>query len=251
MITDLVVTAHDGIELAVRDHGGDGPALLFLHGALRTLEDWGPVLGHLSGVRAVTMDLRSHGRSGVPNPGGWDDFVRDVDTVVHRLELVYPVVVGHSFGGVLAMAYAATYPIPRAVINVDGFDFREREILDEIDTAEIDRFIENFRTQTASSMPSDSGDDAWLEGERTMLRQMGASWKVPDEFFAACFDRAYVRGENRMGTPSAEQFLRRHQLCGGLGGPARNLEKGQVSGGVRSVPAVWGVGDSRRGTQGS
>jgi pimeloyl-ACP methyl ester carboxylesterase len=195
VITDLVVTAHDGIDLAVRDHGGEGPDLLFLHGALRTLEDWGPVLSHMSGVRAVTMDLRSHGRSDVPNPGGWDDFVRDVETVVDRLELADPVVVGHSFGGVLAMAYAAKYPGARSVINIDGFDFREREILDAVDPAEVDRFIENFR-KLNESFPPDTGDDVWLEGERRMLQQMGASWKVPGDFFAACFDRAYVRGAN-------------------------------------------------------
>ncbi len=195
MTTDLVVTAHDGIGLAVRDHGGEGPDLLFLHGALRTLEDWTPVLGHLPGVRAVTMDLRSHGHSDVPNPGGWDDFVRDVGTVIDRLELSNPVVIGHSFGGVLAMAYAAEHPGPRGVINIDGFDFREREILDEVDPAEVDRFIENFRAQNAS-FPPDAGDNAWLDRERTMLKQMGASWTVPADFFDASFDRAYVRAAN-------------------------------------------------------
>lgn len=39
--------------------------------------------------------------------GDGTTFVRDVDTVVDKLALVNPIVVGHSFGGVLAMAYAA------------------------------------------------------------------------------------------------------------------------------------------------
>jgi len=76
MTTDLVVTAHDGVELAVRDHGGDGPDVLFVHGAQRTLEDWAPVLQHLPAIRAVAFDLRMHGGSGVPTAPTPEDFIR-------------------------------------------------------------------------------------------------------------------------------------------------------------------------------
>lgn len=99
---DLMLSAHDGCELAVRDHGGEGPDVVFVHGVTRTLEDWAPVLAQLPGVRAVVMDLRFHGRSGVPEDASWNDFVRDIDAVVDRLGLSNPFVVGHSFGDGLA-----------------------------------------------------------------------------------------------------------------------------------------------------
>ncbi len=198
-MNDLVVTAHDGIELAVRDHGGDGPDVVFVHGAMRTLEDWAPVLGHLSapplrsgvaGVRAVAMDLRYHGRSGAPATATRHDFVRDIDTVADRLGLENPFVIGHSYGGVLALEYAAEHAQCPGVMNIDGFDFRQRELFDDVSpTPAVDEFLREFRF----SMSSDAGDDAWLDDQRAQLRQMAETWKIPDDVATATFDRAFVR----------------------------------------------------------
>ena len=192
-MTDRVVTAHDGIELAVRDHGGEGPDVLLLHGAQRTLEDWAPVLSHLPGIRAVAMDLRLHGRSADPPAPAWNDFVTDVDSVVTSVGLENPLVVGHSFGGVIAMADAAAHPERAGVVNIDGFDFRQRELFDEVDPAEVDRFLEEFERQRASFIPPDRGDDAWLEQQHEMMRQLNSSWKVPNEVAAATLERIFVR----------------------------------------------------------
>jgi pimeloyl-ACP methyl ester carboxylesterase len=195
-MSHLVVTAHDGLELAVRDHGGEGPDIVFVHGVMRTLEDWAPVLGRLPGVRAVAMDLRFHGRSGAPETASWDDFVRDIDSVVDQLGLSNPFVVGHSFGGVLAMAYAVAHPECPGVMNIDGFDLRQRELFDELEPGVVDAFLEEFRERSTSFVPADAGDDAWLEEQRAQLRQMGDMWKVPDDVSAAGFDRAFVRTQD-------------------------------------------------------
>jgi pimeloyl-ACP methyl ester carboxylesterase len=186
---DSVVTAHDGLDLAVRDHGGDGPDVLFVHGAMRTLEDWAPVLGRLTGVRAVAMDLRYHGRSGVPASATTADFVLDIATVVEQLNLSDPFVVGHSFGGVLALEYAAANAQCPGVMDIDGFDFRQRELYDEVDPAAADEFLRGFRFEAQP----DAGDDGWLEEQRAQLKQMADMFNVPDDVTAAAFDRAFVR----------------------------------------------------------
>jgi pimeloyl-ACP methyl ester carboxylesterase len=192
-MNDLVVTAHDGIELAVRDHGGEGPDVLLLHGAQRSLEDWAPVLSHLPGVRAVAMDLRFHGRSEVPPATAWNDFVTDVESVVTSVGLKNPLLVGHSFGGAIAMADAAAHPERAGVVNVDGFDFRQRDLFGEVEPAEVDRFLEEFERQRANFMPPDAGDDAWLEQQRQMMQQLDSTWKVPDHVAAATLERIFVR----------------------------------------------------------
>ena len=46
MTRELAVDGPAG-SLAVVDHGGDGPDVVLLHGANRTLRDWTPVLDHL------------------------------------------------------------------------------------------------------------------------------------------------------------------------------------------------------------
>ena len=198
-MTDRVVTAHDGIELAVRDHGGSGPDVVFIHGALRSLEDWAPVIGELSGVHAVAMELRMHGQSDTPPTPRWDDFVRDVDAVVRTMELERPLVVGHSFGGVVALADAAAHADRSGVVDIDGFDFRERALYDDVDPTDVDRFVEDFR----HFAPPDHGDDEWLEEQREMMRQLSSAWKVPDDVAEATFERIFVRdGEGWSRRPS-------------------------------------------------
>ena len=215
------MTAHDGIDLAVRDHGGDGPDVLFVHGAMRTLEDWAPVLGHLSGVRAVAMDLRYHGRSGVPASATTADFVRDIASVVEQLELTNPYVVGHSYGGVLALEYAAEHAACPGVMDIDGFDFRQRELFDEVDPAAADEFLNGFRFE----QQPDDGDDAWLEEQRAQLKQMADMFNVPDDVTAAAFDRAFVRAGARWERRPPNRFLDVVYADGGIADPLTALRR--------------------------
>jgi 3-oxoadipate enol-lactonase len=70
----------------------------------------------------VTYDLRGTGAGGrPPGPYSLADFVGDLRTVVEELELERPGLVGHSFGGSIALAYAAAYPDEvAAVVSVGG-----------------------------------------------------------------------------------------------------------------------------------
>lgn len=219
-MSDHVVTARDGIELAVRDHGGEGPDVLFVHGAMRTLEDWGPVLRHLSRIRAVAMDLRYHGRSGAPESATRRDFVEDIGSVVETLGLSEPFVIGHSFGGVLALDHAADAACA-GVMNIDGFDFRQRDLFDGVDPAAADEFIRDFRY----TMPPDSGDDAWLEEQRAMQDQMGATSKVPDEVTAAAFERSFVKTGDRWHRRPSNRFFDIVYGDDGVGDPLATLRR--------------------------
>jgi esterase len=63
-------------------------------------------------ARCIAVDLRGHGDSGWADPGayGSEAIADDVDTVVAALGLEHVVVVGHSVGGMGAMAWAARRP---------------------------------------------------------------------------------------------------------------------------------------------
>ena len=233
-MSDLVVTAHDGLELAVRDHGGEGPDVVFLHGVQRTLEDWGPVVARLPGVRAVAMDLRFHGRSGVPEGASWNDFVRDIDAVVDGLGLSDPFVVGHSFAGMVAMTYGVGHPDCPGVVNIDGFDFRRRELLDELEPGVVDAFLEDFRANTAT-VPVAGGDDEWLAEQHESIRQLNEAWQVPDDVASATLERAFVRtadGWERR-PPNPNRFWDFLDGAGGMADPLATLR--QVTGPVLFV----------------
>jgi pimeloyl-ACP methyl ester carboxylesterase len=112
-------------QLAVIDHGGDGPDVLLLHGATRTLLDWELMRPYLPGMRLVAMDLRGHGRSTPPanNDYDWDGHLADVQAVIDAVGLHRPFVVGHSLGGSIAVCYAAEHPHCPGIVDLDGFGF--------------------------------------------------------------------------------------------------------------------------------
>jgi proline iminopeptidase len=63
-------------------------------------------------AQLVVPDLRGHGRSDLASPESWtlDDWADDLAGVIDALELHRPVVVGVSFGGWVALRYAARHP---------------------------------------------------------------------------------------------------------------------------------------------
>ena len=94
---------------------GSGPAVVFTHGFGRTGDTWAPLVEALAGDHhVVTWDLRGHGRS--PAPSGTytrEDALADLAGIVDRAmgEGGGPVLlVGHSLGGYLALAYTLGHP---------------------------------------------------------------------------------------------------------------------------------------------
>lgn len=113
---------------------GSGAPVLFTHGWLNTGEDWAGVVEGLGGsVRTLTWDLRGHGRSGAAPVGayGRDHTLTDVDRMVDIVG--EPVIlVGHSLGGYLSLAYAITRPerVAGLVLVAAGPGFRSPDSRD-------------------------------------------------------------------------------------------------------------------------
>jgi pimeloyl-ACP methyl ester carboxylesterase len=191
---DLTVTSHDGLELAVRDHQGEGPDVIILHGAMRNLEDWRMVLRHLSGLRVVAVDQRFHGHSGVPDSASYSDLARDLEAVIKALALTNPYVVGHSMGGMSAMLYAVEHRECPGVLNIDGYDFRQRELYDELPDQEVDDFLQAFAERSSSFLPQeDSGDEAWRDQQLQIASGMDGQWGVDPEQTQAVLARSFVK----------------------------------------------------------
>ncbi|TVR36498.1 MAG: alpha/beta fold hydrolase [Nitriliruptor sp.] len=100
------------VELAA-DVTGAGPVLVLLHGITEDARSWEPLVGPLATDHTVlTVDLRGHGRS--PEADTYDpvSMAADVHAVLVRegLDDDPPLVVGHSMGGLVAVAYGAMFP---------------------------------------------------------------------------------------------------------------------------------------------
>ena len=196
---ELQVMSHDGIPLAVRDHGGEGPSLLLMHGAGTHLLALEVLARSLRRYRVVTMDQRWSGQSGDSDTYSWDDLVSDVESVVHALSLGNPAVGGHSWGGMIAVRYAIRHPAVPAVINLDGNGPGDVSLYDGVDPAAFDALTR----QMADPPPhlGAEGGSAWKDlalvemarahqalgmaevdsvahAERSFLRLPGGRWRL-------------------------------------------------------------------------
>ncbi|CAA2100616.1 4,5:9,10-diseco-3-hydroxy-5,9, 17-trioxoandrosta-1(10),2-diene-4-oate hydrolase [Methylobacterium bullatum] len=103
----------DGPRIAYIE-AGSGPDLILVHGALMTLDDmWlGPMEALSRHFRVVAIDRPGHGDSEhvrLSDASVWRqaEIVRDVS---RGLGLRRPVLVGHSFGGAVCLAFGMAYP---------------------------------------------------------------------------------------------------------------------------------------------
>lgn len=92
---------------------GDGPPIVFVHGAVLNHSMWAPQVESLSdGYDTVAYDVRGHGRTGGSTTDRYtmDLFAGDLHELVAALALDRPVVCGLSMGGCIAQVYEARHP---------------------------------------------------------------------------------------------------------------------------------------------
>lgn len=114
------VRTSDGVYLAVVEFGGSGTPILLLHGLMGRATTWWPVARSLTRRgRVVGLDARGHGRSQAAGPWTTERLAADAAEVVEQLGAGPAVVVGHSMGGLHALALAASRPELVAAVVVE------------------------------------------------------------------------------------------------------------------------------------
>lgn len=101
---------------------GTGPPILLVHGWTCDSHDWSwqipaLVLEH----RVIAVDIRGHGRSGVPADGYEPRvFASDMAGLLAHLEVGPVMAIGHSLGGAIVTSLAVEHPeLVAAVVAVD------------------------------------------------------------------------------------------------------------------------------------
>ncbi|MFC9968017.1 alpha/beta fold hydrolase [Nocardia ignorata] len=114
------VVADDGTPIATRTYGSpDAPmTVVFVHGHCLHTESWAHLREQLrtrwsSDTKMVFYDHRGHGESGHAHHDTYtiDQLAADLDAVLRTIAPAGPVVlVGHSMGAMVLLAYARLYP---------------------------------------------------------------------------------------------------------------------------------------------
>lgn len=98
-----------GREIHYVERPGDGVPVVMIHGLPGTHADFDRVLPHLAGAHVISIDRPGFGWS----KGGWLPYQKQIDLVhemLTRMGLSPAILVGHSFGGTLALGVARRYP---------------------------------------------------------------------------------------------------------------------------------------------
>jgi pimeloyl-ACP methyl ester carboxylesterase len=123
--TERTVTVRDGVRLAVRDQGSiDAEAtVVLLHGLCLEQGSWAGQIRHLTRrwgtrIRIISYDHRGHGRSDIAPTSTYvvEQLAADLADVLTALDVTGPLtLVGHSMGGMAALAYLGRPPADRPV----------------------------------------------------------------------------------------------------------------------------------------
>ncbi len=124
--------------------------LIFLHGWPLNYTVWKKELGYFKkrGYSTIAPDLRGHGKSDKPErlqDYTFDKFAKDIDIIAKKERAKDFVLIGHSFGGMIALAYYSLFPQKvKALILLDTIYENPLKHLPLIKHLHLTSFTENF-----------------------------------------------------------------------------------------------------------
>jgi len=138
---------------------GQGPDVVMIHGIASNLALWLNIQRALAEeFRVTTYDLRGHGYSDMP-PSGYNsaDMAADLNALLDHLGIERTHLVGHSFGGLVALHYTVLYPnrVDRLILADTGIPAVENSRKSNPVFEEWQERLKNFGV----SIPDDKQDD--------------------------------------------------------------------------------------------
>ncbi|MGL1885354.1 MAG: alpha/beta fold hydrolase [Reichenbachiella sp.] len=163
---------------------GEGQPLIIIHGFMGSLDNW-MTLGKkfAEDFDVILVDQRNHGKSFHSDEWGYSYMVDDLEKLIDELELVNPILLGHSMGGKTVMQYAAFHDakIDRLIVADIGPKFyppHHKTILDGLSAVNIDALQSRQEAdEFLSSYVSDIGIRTFLLKNLNRSSE-GFSWKM-------------------------------------------------------------------------
>ena len=125
----------DGVEINLAIWEGTGKPILCVHGITANCRSWDVLAEALvPDYRVMAMDLRGRGQSDKPGQGySLDHHLKDINCLLDDLGIDQAVIMGHSLGAFIGLAFAAEFPDRTdRLILVDGGGDLSQEQFDEV-----------------------------------------------------------------------------------------------------------------------
>jgi 3-oxoadipate enol-lactonase len=135
---------------------GEGPPVVFVHGLGGSSNVWhGVIAAAKQHHHCIAPDLRGHGRSQGRGKFSIEGWAKDVQKLIHHLELPAVTLVGHSLGTLVAQHLASTSPeTVDQLVLVGGISYFQPPTADAY----------RERADLVEREGMDVLVDAWLEG---------------------------------------------------------------------------------------
>jgi pimeloyl-ACP methyl ester carboxylesterase len=219
----------DGLRVEVEDLEGtaNGPALVFLHEGLGSVELWRGVPAEVAaatGRRTVTFSRFGHGDSDAPlqprTPAFFHTEALEVlPALLAALGIERPVLVGHSDGASIALIHASEHPVT-AVAVLAPHVFVEEICLQSI--REIRAVYEQGELRERMARRHRDPDAAFYGWNDVWLDPAFPAWSIEDVLPRIAVPVLAIQGrDDEYGT--LEQI---HRISAAVHGPARELVVG-------------------------
>jgi pimeloyl-ACP methyl ester carboxylesterase len=238
------VTTTDGVRLAYQQFGA-GPDLVFVHGLAASRAFWfaSYAMPLARSFRVTLFDLRGHGYSSMPASGYQPSVVaNDVLALLDALAIERCTLIGHSYGGAVALEFAGQHPsrVERlAVMDTKVSGLQPLQHLS--DSSHLTQFERNVAAR--------SGHD-WQRETQVGMRflEVLARWSVEDRPLTegpAARDAFTPFGEGRGAARAAKQYL---QLIDTTSARDDVVQPGLDAETIRGLPmpALWLYGEWSR-----
>jgi len=120
------IRSFDKAKIYYSFHRGSRVTIIFVHGWLQNHSVWHREIEHFSekDFSVIAPDLRGHGMSEKPQKLSdykMDRFARDIKQIMKKNKIKKPVLVGHSFGGMVLLKFTELFPkSTKALVLIDS-----------------------------------------------------------------------------------------------------------------------------------
>ena len=215
----------DNVTLFCKEAGSGDPPILLVHGGMDDHTHFSPQFEHFKlNHRTVAMDLRGYGQSDKPKQDytitGYAD---DLAWLCSKLEIVKPVAIGHSMGGLIVLELAARFPdLPSAIVILDSpivplkaFVEGLKPLVMAMQTQQYREALEQFLSQFIGFADDPDRKERLLKEllsvEQHVIASTLASYSLYDSAAAASACRVPVLNVSS-GIPFSD-IARFHELC--------------------------------------